>query len=397
MGTISLFSGRAAPVIGRLSTEEQALDVAQNLSTIFAARADGHRNRAVLPKTEIRLIAKAGLLGISVPSEYGGIDVSNAVLCDVLAWISEADGAIAPYLRDHFYILDSVRATGSEAFKSRVFTRALSGALFGCLPDADDATDRLQQFALQATGSVFTLDIAGEIAGQDSACDWIGVLGRTPDGRPSLVLLDGHRFPAIDADDFFPYSGLETTRTVREFRVPEGSVSPIASPIELKTSLALQQLLGASIALGAMTAAFSQALDIIRVETTSDIGTDVTPAADPRSIATIGSMAARLDGAKAMIERASKMLDIAQVTPNPDHIEQAGRAALAAHIVVADAASDIQQLLAEVAGAASVMGQAEGGSVPHPLQTAAFDPDRQRFELGTRHLGAFGAAAPSRG
>lgn len=387
MGTVSLFSGKTEPVVGNLSTEEQALAVAHNLATIFAVRADQRHNRAVAPKIELSLIAKSGLLGISVPSEYGGIDVANTTLTDVIVSISTADTVIAHYLQDHFYVLDTIRATGSDEFKRRAFTRALSGALFGCLPPVSGIADMTQELDLRATGSVFTVEIPAEIADQDTACDWIGVLGRMQDGSRSLVLLDGQRFPAIVADDFFPYSGQEKNTTSHELRVPEGSVSSIASAMELKTSLALRQLLGAAIALGGMTNAFSQALDIIKFDSTPAFGVGAAAVADERSISTIGSMAARLDGAKAMVESASRLLDIAQVTPNHDHIENASRAALAADIVTSHSAIDIQQLLAIVA---------EPVTAPVLETVATLDTGRHCYELGTRHLAPYREAACNR-
>lgn len=386
MGTISLFSARTAAVIGRPESEEDALDLAKKLSAIFSARAVERQMRGLAPRIELELIARSGLLGISVPTEFGGIDVSNSIVSDVAALVSQADASIGRYLQDHFYILDIVRAVSSEDFKQRNFSRALSGALFGCLAESDDTTAR-EDLSIETSGSASTVKIPAEIAGQDSLCDWLGLVARTRDDCTCLAILDGHRFPSIDADDFFPYSGRENLNTSREFYLADGSIGTIAELRDMPTSLALRELIGTSIALGTMAATFSKALAIARTVSLSLAEDGGAAVQDNSAVSDIGSMAARLDGARAMVERASKLLDIAQVTPGTATIDEARRSALAADIVVSEAATTIQRLFGKLTAARSASRPIHDDGMASSFSgNPAHTSEHCYSELGALHL-----------
>jgi len=376
MAVISLFSETTPTAIGRPAGDDDALEIARNLATIFAARAGEWRSRGGAPKIELQLLARSGLLGISVPSEFGGIDVSNAVLSEVASTISQADPSIAIYLQEHFYVLDLVRSVDSDGFKWRVFTRALSGALFGGLPRAKDQPHAQQELVPRSSGPVLTLDLSHDAARFETACNWIGVRVRTQDDRHYLSILDASQFPVIDADDFFPFTGREKAAHAHELPISDASLAPFASLMEIPTSMALRQLIGTSVKLGTMKGSFRRALDIVgsgrRIATT-----DV-------AISQIGSMAARLDGANALIEHASKILDIAQVTPARDTIENASRAALAADIVVAEASIEIESLLRDLTKTEPLLGSRRQPE-SHWRASAHISSDHY-YQLGALHL-----------
>ena len=92
--------------------------------------------------------------------------------------------------------------------------------------------------------------------------------------------------------------------------------------------------------LGTMTSSFRRALDLV--------GSGQKITSTDLAVSQIGSMAARLDGARALLEHAGKIPDIAQVTPKRDSIHNASRATLAADIVVAEAAAEIEALLRDL-------------------------------------------------
>ena len=77
-----------------LETEQQALAVAQELAQRFAATASERDSERLLPFAEMDALAQSGLLAITVPEEYGGLDVSNATLAEITATLAQADGSI---------------------------------------------------------------------------------------------------------------------------------------------------------------------------------------------------------------------------------------------------------------------------------------------------------------
>ena len=71
-------------------------------------------------------------LAITVPAEYAGLDVSNAILAkEVTAILSKRTGSIGQIPQNHFYILEALRVDGSEEQKRFFFGRALAGDRFG--------------------------------------------------------------------------------------------------------------------------------------------------------------------------------------------------------------------------------------------------------------------------
>ena len=115
----------------RIDSEEEALTIACTLAAEFAGGASRRDHERALPHEELDKLSASGLLAITVPSEYGGIDVSNVVLAEVTAILSEADSSIGQIPQNHFYILEALRHDGSETQKRFYFGRALAGERFG--------------------------------------------------------------------------------------------------------------------------------------------------------------------------------------------------------------------------------------------------------------------------
>ncbi|TXI00951.1 MAG: SfnB family sulfur acquisition oxidoreductase, partial [Rhizobium sp.] len=119
------------PEAAVLETEQQALAVAQELAERFAATASERDSERLLPFAEMDALAQSGLLAITVPEEYGGLDVSNATLAEITAILAQADGSIGQIPQNHFYILEALRIDGSDDQRRYFFGRALAGDRFG--------------------------------------------------------------------------------------------------------------------------------------------------------------------------------------------------------------------------------------------------------------------------
>lgn len=116
MGTVSQLHERVRQPAHRIQSEEEALDIARSLAAAFAQQASDRDINRVLPYDEIEMLSQSGLLGISVPSEHGGIDISNSVLTEVVAVLAEAD---PPSRRSRRRIFMCWRPCGSVAARNR--------------------------------------------------------------------------------------------------------------------------------------------------------------------------------------------------------------------------------------------------------------------------------------
>src|SRR4051812_48700534 len=131
MTTVQRQQDQVRPVAARIESDDEALETARKLAAQFAATAAVRDAERRLPFAELDELAQSGLLAIAVPAQYGGLDVSNAVLAEVTAILAEADSSIGQIPQNHFYILEALRTDGSEEQKRYFFGRVLAGDRFG--------------------------------------------------------------------------------------------------------------------------------------------------------------------------------------------------------------------------------------------------------------------------
>src|SRR6516164_1447838 len=67
---------------------------ARALRPIIEAGADEAEATALIPENVIRAIADAGLFGLLVPKEFGGMEVDPETYIDVIEELSYADGSV---------------------------------------------------------------------------------------------------------------------------------------------------------------------------------------------------------------------------------------------------------------------------------------------------------------
>src|SRR3569833_924147 len=130
MGTISQLHDRLRPPADRIESEEAAVAAARRLAAGFRRQSSERDINRILPIPELDALSLSGLTGITVPPEYEGLDVSNALLAEIVAIIAEGDASIGECLAIHFAALDGLRLHGGEDLQRLLFSRALSGDRF---------------------------------------------------------------------------------------------------------------------------------------------------------------------------------------------------------------------------------------------------------------------------
>ena len=66
-----------------------------------------------------------------MPREYGGAEVSNVTLAEVIAIVSQADPSLGQIPQNHYCLIEDIRLEGSDAQKRFFFDLVLKGTRYG--------------------------------------------------------------------------------------------------------------------------------------------------------------------------------------------------------------------------------------------------------------------------
>ncbi len=114
-----------------IQNDAEALEIAEQFAEQFKKTSVERDAKRILPYTEIDALSQSGLWAITVPKQYGGAEVSSHTVAQVIALLSGADGSIGQIPQNHFYALEVLRNTGTEAQKKRLYGEVLNGTRFG--------------------------------------------------------------------------------------------------------------------------------------------------------------------------------------------------------------------------------------------------------------------------
>ncbi|MBY3309355.1 monooxygenase [Rhizobium laguerreae] len=335
MGTVSQFHQSLRPPAHRIESEEEAISTARDLAAAFRHQASERDINRILPFAELDALSVSGLTAITVPPDHEGLDVSNALLAEIVAIIAEGDASIGEALESHFSALETLRIQASEDLKASLFARVLLGDSFAgaAFTDGTELTAegpgyRLSGRTWQAPGILFA--------------DWIAAAATAPPSRPvTLYLARGEEGVQVvdDWDGFGQRTNGSATAIVGMLHVNADAIAPAPSSGH-STGISLGLLLKAGVSLGIARAAWSDLMTAI-----GDRSTTVLPR--------IGERAIRIEMAAAALERAGRKLDIAQVNPVEAAMADAHFSASAAAILAGETALDTANALFELAGETS--------------------------------------------
>ena len=155
----------------------------------------------ILPGTEVRRLAEAGLTALRVPEEYGGGGASLPELFGVLAELGEADSNLVQSIRAHLGFVEVVLNSPRKAWREKWLRRIADGALIG--PGRGE-TGEVRQGALdtrlsQRDGKWY-LDGTKFYSTGLYYADWADV-GTTGDDGKSYAVLVSARSEGVDIKD----------------------------------------------------------------------------------------------------------------------------------------------------------------------------------------------------
>lgn len=348
------------PEAAVLETEQQALAVAQELAQRFAATASERDSERLLPFAEMDALAQSGLLAITVPEEYGGLDVSNATLAEITATLAQADGSIGQIPQNHFYILEALRVDGSEDQKRYFFGRALAGDRFGnALSERGTKTVGHYDTRITRDGPGYRINGRKFYSTGVLFADWVAVfaldeadklvMAFVPKGTEGIEIID-------DWDGFGQRTTGSGTTVLNNVYVNADHVVLHHKGFERPTTIgSVGQIIHAGVDLGIARAAFAETLDFVKTRSRPWMDSGVERASDdPLTIAKVGQIAIRLEAATATVERAGRKVDAAQVETTEKRVVEATLAVAAAKVLTTEIAIEATNTLFELAGTASV-------------------------------------------
>ncbi|KRD60401.1 SfnB family sulfur acquisition oxidoreductase [Ensifer sp. ENS10] len=359
MGTISRLSEKTRAPAHRIESEEEALSIARELAAEFAKSANERDTDRILPFDELDALAQSGLLAITVPPEYDGIDVSNAVLAEITAILSEADSSIGQIPQNHFYILEALRTDGTEEQKAFFFGRALAGDRFGnALSERGTKTVGDYATRLAPDGPGFRLNGRKYYSTGVLFAEWIVVFALDPNDKLTMSFLPRGAEGLQVIDDWDGFGQRTTgsgTTVLQNVYVTADAVVRHHRGFERPTTIgSVGQIIHAGIDLGIARAAFAETLNFVRDHARPWMDSGVERAADdPLTIARIGQLAIRLEAATATVERAGKKVDVAQINGTEESVVEATLAVAAAKVLTTEIALEASNTLFELAGTAS--------------------------------------------
>ncbi len=359
METLLQYQPNIRQTADRLRSDFEAIETAQSLAADFATRAADRDANRTLPYSQLDQIARSGLLAITVPAEYGGLDVSNAVLAEVTAILAEADASIGQIPQNHFYILEALRVDGSEEQKRYFFGRALAGDRFGnALSERGTKTVGDYNTRITPDGPGYRVNGRKFYSTGVLFADWITVFALDPENRltMSFVAKGTEGMEIIDDWDGFGQRTTGSGTTVfNNVYVNADAIVFHHKGFERPTTIgSVGQIIHAGVDLGIARAAFAETLDFVRTQSRPWIDAGVERASDdPLTIAKIGEIAIRIEAATAIIERAGRKVDVAQMDPTEAHVIDATLSVAAAKVLTTEVALAASTTLFELAGTSS--------------------------------------------
>ncbi|ARM90708.1 sulfur acquisition oxidoreductase SfnB family protein (plasmid) [Rhizobium sp. CIAT894] len=348
------------PVADRIGSDEEAIATARRLAAQFAASAAHRDSDRILPFAELDLLAQSGLLAITVPAQYGGLDVSNAVLAEITAILSEADGSIGQIPQNHFYILEALRTDGSEEQQRYFFGRVLAGDRFGnALSERGTKTVGHYNTRITRDGPGYRINGRKFYSTGVLFADWITVFALDAEERLTMAFVPKGTQGVEVVDDWDGFGQRTTgsgTTILDNVYVSADSVVFHHKGFERPTTIgSVGQIIHAGIDLGIARAAFAETLEFVRTKSRPWMDSGLDRASDdPLTIAKVGQIAIRLEAATALVERAGHKVDAAQVETTEQKVVEATLAVAAAKVLTTEVALEASNTLFELAGTSSV-------------------------------------------
>jgi SfnB family sulfur acquisition oxidoreductase len=339
-----------------------------------AAIAGGviERDRAgAVPAVELAALDASGLLGITVPAEYGGPELPASVLAEVIRSIAAVDPAIAQVPQGHFLLVDVLAIWGTSRQRQRLLGSVLDGGRL-----AAGLAERGGKHAQDLKTRLVHTEAGLRLDGRKYYCTgaitarWLALSALDDDGHLVLAFVERDA-PGVTCDEDWNVMGQRATvsGTVAFDRTP---VDPeLVVPYERAFAIPQQlgaraQLVHTAIQTGIAGGALRDAGEFVRNKArpffeAARAGWADRAGDDPHVLARYGKLATKVRAAEALLRSAAGTLD--EVTLRPRDAQAAARGSIA----VAEAKAFASEVAVEVASDLFALSGASAADERHDL------------------------------
>ena len=300
------------------------------------------RDRAgadIVPAKALAVLDRSGLLGITVPAEYGGPRLGPSTLAEVTRVLAEVDPAIAQIPQGHYLLVDVLAVWGGAEARKRVYAEVLAGRRIGNAL-AERGGRHAQDLATRLTpdGPGLRLDGRKYYTTGALTAAWVAVSALDQNGRLVLAFVPRDA-PGLTVDQDWNAMGqratISGTTTLDGVGVDPALVLDYADAFAVPQQLgARAQLVHAAIEVGIAGGALRDTRAYLRERarpSSEAVRAGATAVAgDPHVLHRYGRLASRVRAARALLADAAAVLDEIGLVPSGAGAATRGSLAVAA-------------------------------------------------------------------
>jgi SfnB family sulfur acquisition oxidoreductase len=363
-----------------VTSSREAIAVARTFAASIEPGAIERDRAGAVPAGELAALDASGLLGITVPGEYGGADLPPSTLAEVIRVIAAADPAIAQVPQSHFLFVDVLAAIGTQHQRLRLLGDVLAGARL-----ANGMAERGGQHAQDLKTRLLSTSPSGSsgpsgpsgssgssglrLTGRKYYCTgaltarWLGVTALDASDRLVLAFVERDS-PGVHLDEDWNVMGQRATVSgsarFDDAPVDPCLVVPYSEAFEKPQQFgARTQLVHAAIQVGIAGGALRDAAEFVRTRArpffeATRAGWAQTAGRDPHTIRHYGELATRVRAAEALLAAAAATLEEVGRVPRDAAAAARGSVAVAqAKAFGSDVAVEVASELFSLTGASA--------------------------------------------
>jgi alkylation response protein AidB-like acyl-CoA dehydrogenase len=353
-----------------LTTPGDALDAADVVAADLAVGSAERERTGASLLPQLRQVADAGLLSITVPAEHGGPGLPASTRIEVLRRLSRGDGAVGQLLLSHFVITQILSGLGDLDPAPRIYRDVLAGARLGNATAERGTKTSLERRTTLTPRSdgTWVLDGTKYYATGTLGAAWIAVAAIVPghDGHTATAFIRPDQ-PGVTLDlgkwAGFGQRGTASGEVRLDGVVVDGDLiieeGPAPDPVAGPPSVlgAYDQALHAAIDIGIARAALEDGAEFVRTKARPwqeavDAGIERADR-EPHVVRRFGELTARLYALEALLARGAAIVDegLAQPELSRDTAAEATLTVAAAKALAQEFAVEIASGIFELTGA----------------------------------------------
>lgn len=372
-----------------IKSDEEAIDIAQQLAIEFKKEASLRDHERRLPLNEISKYSQSGLWGINIPKSFGGAGVSYKTLAEVVKTISSADPSLGQIAQNHWVFLEHIRLDATQEQQDFYFGQVLKGERFG-----NAFSEKGSKTVADLTTNIeFDTQGNGVVNGQKFFATGALLAHRVPvvavdhEGKPFAALVPQHSEGLTIINDWSGF-GQRTTVSgsviLNQVKVDSKFIVPIFQAFQRPTVAgAISQFIQAAVDAGIARGAIQETIDYVREYARPWIDSGLDKAtADPYTISNIGELKIKLRAAEAVLDLAGLAIDRALIDSTEVYINEATLLVAEAKVLTTEIAILASNKLFELAGTRSTLSELNLDRYWRNARTHTLhDPVRWKFNI----------------